>query len=473
MKRLVSFVLAAVLTLLACSLLFSCKSDIADFEPEPFDTEKPVTITFYHTMGAVGRDVLNKYIEKFQKMYPNITVEHKSQGDYDGLKSTINTELINNDEPDIAYCYADHVALYNLTGKVVPLDSLIAYDVTVKDADGNESRIGLTDEQKNDFIKTFFEEGSRFEDGKMYMLPFSKSTEVLFYNKDFFEANNLSVPTTWDEMEAVCKRIKEIDPKCIPLGYDSESNWFITMCAQLGSDYTSLEKGNHFLFDNETNRNFVKRFNDWYNKGYVITKQLNNNKFASSLFTAKGDDKKAYMCIGSTAGGSYQLGEATDGVYPFEVGITSIPQADMNNKKVISQGPSVCLFNKGDKQKVMAAWLFMKYLTTDTTFQVEFAMKSGGYIPVLNSAKEHTVYKSFLDKANGTNFINALAAKACYDQADIAFTSPVFNGSSDARDAVGSLLAKCLPIKPGATLDEEIAKAFKDSVEECEYKTGG
>ena len=145
----------------------------------------------------------------------------------------------------------------------------------------------------------------------------------------------------------------------------------------------------------------------------------------------------------------------------------------MNNKKVISQGPSVCLFNKGDKQKVMAAWLFMKYLTTDTTFQVEFAMKSGGYIPVLNSAKEHTVYKSFLDKANGTNFINALAAKACYDQADIAFTSPVFNGSSDARDAVGSLLAKCLPIKPGATLDEEIAKAFKDSVEECEYKTGG
>ena len=63
----------------------------------------------------------------------------------------------------------------------------------------------------------------------MYTLPMSKSTEALYYNKTFFEKNGLSVPTTWDEMEAVCARIKEIDPACVPLGYDSEANWFITM----------------------------------------------------------------------------------------------------------------------------------------------------------------------------------------------------------------------------------------------------
>ena len=76
----------------------------------------------------------------------------------------------------------------------------------------------------------------------MYTLPFSKSTEVLYYNKTFFDANNLSVPDHWfstgendtTSMEYVCARIKEIDtnPNTYPLGYDSEANWFITMCEQ-------------------------------------------------------------------------------------------------------------------------------------------------------------------------------------------------------------------------------------------------
>ena len=51
-------------------------------------------------------------------------------------------------------------------------------------------------------------------------------------------AIGIAVPTTWDEMEQVCAKLKELDPQSIPLGYDSESNWFITMCEQYGSDYT-------------------------------------------------------------------------------------------------------------------------------------------------------------------------------------------------------------------------------------------
>ena len=45
---------------------------------------------------------------------------------------------------------------------------------------------------------------------KFYSLPFNKSTEVLYYNKTFFEENNLTVPTTWDEMEEVSNKITEL-----------------------------------------------------------------------------------------------------------------------------------------------------------------------------------------------------------------------------------------------------------------------
>jgi multiple sugar transport system substrate-binding protein len=88
----------------------------------------------------------------------------------------------------------------------------------------------------------------------MYTLPLSKSTEVLYYDATFFAANGLTVPTTWDEMEATCAALKALDPNCIPLGYDSESNWFITMCEQLNSDYTTAkgdDPEDHFLFNNE------------------------------------------------------------------------------------------------------------------------------------------------------------------------------------------------------------------------------
>lgn len=152
----------------------------------------------------------------------------------------------------------------------------------------------------------------------MYTMPFSKSTEVLYYNKTFFDANGLTVPTTWEEMEATCAKIKEIDPNSIPLGYDSESNWFITMCEQYGSDYTSAS-GDHYLFNNETNRGFIKMFREWYQKGYLTTQKL-YGAYTSGLFTST-DEVKSYMSIGSSAGATHQRPAAdANGNYPFEVG---------------------------------------------------------------------------------------------------------------------------------------------------------
>ena len=240
-------------------------------------------------------------------------------------------------QPNIAYCYPDHVALYNLARAVQPLDAYINSTAEITRADGTTEIMGLTAEQQADFIEGYYNEGRQFGDGLMYTLPLSKSTEVLYYNKTFFEANNIAVPTTWDELEAVCAQIKAIDPKSIPLGYDSEANWFITMCEQLKSPYTSATEPN-FLFDNDANKAFIKRFNEWYQKGYVTTQTL-YGAYTSGLFTST-EEVKSYMSIGSSAGATHQRpAKEADGSYPFEVGIATIPQADVNNKKVISQGP--------------------------------------------------------------------------------------------------------------------------------------
>ena len=423
-----------------------------------------VTITFYHTMGSSLRDVLDAYIEEFNKLYPNIHVEHEQTGGYDDVRNQISTELTVGGGPNIAYCYPDHVALYNIAGATVQLDNLIDSQIEVTRADGTTEILGLTDAQKSDFIEGYYNEGLSYGDGHMYTLPFSKSTEVLYYNKTFFDANGLSVPTTWDEMEDLIQMIKLIDPSSTPLGYDSEANWFITMCEQGGSAYTSAT-GEHFLFNNDANKAFVKRFRNWYQKGYVTTQQLNGD-YTSNLFTAT-TGTRCYMSIGSSAGATHQRPTANDdGTYPFEVGIASIPQLDTENPKVISQGPSIVILNKTNPQEVIASWLFVKFLTTSAEFQAEFSMASG-YVPVIKSVSENAIYADFLANADGGNNIAALAAKVCLDQESAYYVSPAFNGSSKARDAVGALMQACFILENDSTLDADIDAAFEKAIADC------
>ena len=468
-KRIVS-ILLLVCMVLSMFALAACQPGgnqvlAGNFEiPEGGYDGSEVTITFYHTMGSNLSDVLNIYIEEFNALYPNIHIQHEQVGGYDDVRDQIKTELTVGNQPNIAYCYPDHVALYNLARAVVTLDDLIASEIDVTRADGTTEKLGLTQEQIDDFIEGYYKEGKQFGDGLMYTMPMSKSTEVLYYNKTFFDANGLEVPKTWDELEALCARILEIDPDCIPLGYDSEANWFITMTEQYGNPYTSASGEEHFLFDNDANKAFVKEFREWYQKGYITTQEI-YGAYTSGLFVAE-TGTNSYMSIGSSAGATHQRPTKGANGYPFEVGIATIPQVNPDAPKVISQGPSLCIFKDANPQEVIASWLFVKFLTTTVEFQAEFSMASG-YVPVLKSVAENEVYAQFLANADGGDFISALSAKICLEQEHAYYTSPAFNGSSAARDQVGLLMQSAFTSADNGNLDALLDELFANAIKEC------
>ena len=428
-----------------------------------------VTIKFAHTMGAKLQAVLDYHIGEFNKLYPNIHIEHSSYGGWGDIAGLINTEIMGDNQPNIAYCYPDHVANYNTAWATVTLDELIASQITVTRDDGTTEVLGLTAEEIADLqAGGFYEEGMVYGDGLMYTMPLSKSTEVLYYNKTFFEENGLSVPTTWEEMEATCKKILELDPKAIPLGYDSEDNMFITMCEQYGYDYTSASGDDHFLFNNDNCKSFVKKFREWYQAGYITTEALYGS-YTSGLFTELDKEiSHSYMCVGSSGGASYQIPDNR----AFEVGVASIPQVDPANPKVISQGPSLCILKGGktSDQQVVASWLFTKYLVTNMAFQTEFSSTSG-YMPVIASAQENETYKSWLEKADGYSQLTALVIKTALQNTRAYFTSPAFVGSSTARTEVGEMLAACMANET-TDVDGMINKAFDEAYNECKYHAG-
>lgn len=481
MKKFIALLLVVMLCAVAVVTLCACN----------FDDDK-IEIVFYHTMGSDLRAVLQKHIVEFNKIYPGIKITETQVGSYNDVRDQTKQEIQVGKGPNIAYCYPDHVALYNVAKAVATLDEYIDSTATVPEGKfGNtaEMPIALTAAEKDDFIAGYYNEGKQFGDGKMYTMPFSKSTEVMYYNKTVFEANNIPVPTHWwctdscaancnSSMEKVLLKIREIDPLCTPLGYDSESNWFITMCEQLGTPYTSAT-GDNFLFNNSQNYEFVKKFASWMEQNLVTTQTIYGT-YTSGLFTAdveKATEKvnKSYISIGSSAGANHQGPKEVNGKYPFEVGIATIPQASTTNRKVISQGPSVCILNKANKDEVLASWLFVKYLTTSVEFQAEFGLKSG-YVPVLKSVKNNAAYSAALASADGNANLTALSAKVCLEQQDAYYTSPAFNGSSEARDQVGNLLVKCLKARIGDNpielTDALLNEYFQAAVDACNYSIG-
>ncbi len=479
-KSLVTLV-AAITATTSIAGLAGCGKKVDYSKDVPLEAYEggKVTVTFHHTMGQNLRGALDEYLPEFNKLFPNIKVEHTQvTGDYDVLRNNISTELTAGNSPTVAFCYPDHVALYNKAMAVAPLDGYIDYTATTSHADGTSEMMGFTAEQKADFYDIFYNEGKSYGDGKMYTLPFYKSTEVMYYNKTKFDELGLTPPKTWNEMETVCAALKAADPNCIPLGYDSEANWFITMTEQLGSGYTSAE-GEHFVFDNEENHAFVEMLRGWYDKGYFTTKEIYNN-YTSNLFTAAENEQRCYMCIGSTGGAAYQVGELTGGSYSFEIAVAQVPQAseDASKHKVIQQGPSVCLFKKADPQEVSAAWLFIKYFTTSVQFQGRASMVNG-YTPVIKSVQENANYKTWLAKPDSlegaarNSAIQQMTVKQAISQMSTYFTSPVFDGSSAARDEVGRLMQNCFVNSlNGKTASEFIKGQFADSMKTLQYEYG-
>lgn len=157
-----------------------------------------------------------------------------------------------------------------------------------------------------------------------------------------------------------------------------------------------------------------------------------------------------------------------DKIVRFETEVMAIPQFDTANPQMISQGPSVCVFNKADHQEVMASWLFTQYLLTNEV-QIAYS-ETEGYVPVTNKARESEEYQDYLSRGGEDNEtyyeVKIKAAKLLLDHVDHTFVTPVFVGSTSLRDAAGQLIENTVKsVRRGQEVgDEYMEKLYDDTV---------
>lgn len=168
------------------------KDQVAE-ETTPADDE-PVELSVILITGyEFFEDVINQYTTE----HPNVSVDVQIMPTTD-YKTLIKTKFAADDAPDVlpVFCEADYYEYYRN-----------GYLSDVSDMTDTLNRL-------NDGAVTSFQ-----VDGGVLGIPYTQEYLLCYYNKDMFSANNLEIPTTWEEMLDICAVLKDQGTTPIALGH--------------------------------------------------------------------------------------------------------------------------------------------------------------------------------------------------------------------------------------------------------------
>ena len=461
--------------LLSAALLSGChgqREQAAFTVPEGFDTSKNYEITFWAKNDTNVRqtDIYKQAIADFQELYPNITVNLRLYTDYGKIYNDVITNISTGTTPNVCITYPDHIATY-LTGDnvVVPLDELFsdpAYGL-------GGSEVRFDSPAQSEIIPQFLEE-CRIG-GYYYAVPYMRSTEACYINKDYVEALGYTLPETltwdfiWEVSEAAAAKNADGtfalngQEVLLPFIYKSTDNMMIQMLKQKGAGY-STASGEIQIF-NDTTTELLYTIAEHTESGAFSTFKISG--YPANFLNAG----QCVFAIDSTAGATWMGSDAPlvdiaeENIVDFETAVMPVPQFDPENPQMISQGPSICIFNKEDPQEVLASWLFTQFLLTNEV-QIAYS-QTEGYVPVTSAAQNTQEYQDYLSRAgedNDTYYrVKIEASRLLLDHMDDTFITPVFNGSTSLRDTAGELIEE---VTKGVRRHQTVDDAFIEELYE-------
>ena len=361
MKRIMALILLAAMlvTLAGCH---GAEERNTFQVPEEFDTSRNYEISFWAkndtNLTQVG--IYEQAVADFEALYPNIKVNLRLYTDYGKIYNDVITNIATDTTPNVCITYPDHIATYLMgANTVVPLDTL--FDDPKYGLGGSEVRFDAPSEKE--IVPKFLEEC--LVNGYHYAVPYMRSTEACYVNKTFVEKLGYTLPETltwdfvWEVSQAATEKNADGTYKVngqkvlIPFLYKSTDNMMIQMLRQQNAGYS-------------TNNGEIEIFNDTTKEIlYDVAAAAETGAFSTfKISSYPANFLNAGQCIfavDSTAGATWMGSDAPlidiaeDKLVQFETEVMTVPQYDPAKPAMISQGPSVCVFNKEDPQEVLAA----------------------------------------------------------------------------------------------------------------------
>ena len=363
----------------------------------------------WHTFTKGQEEYLAKAVAGFNASQDKYEIELLSQP-YDGFLDSVKNSVIAGVGPDIIFNYASEAASYVKGGYLADLSQYI-YDEEI----GIEGFEGsLVDGVMNGEVKAF-------EDGGIHYLPAYTTGPILFYNKTLFDELKIAVPTTWEEMEAAAKTIKE-QKGIAALGCDSLTDLVQMFIMETpGAGYIDVAN-KAVLFDTPEVRAKIQWLVDMVKNGYFLVKSTGN--YFSEDFNAG----IVASYIGSSAG--YPYITPADG--KFEFAMSPVPAATWYPSW--NRGPIVFYYK--DDARAQAAYEFVKYFIS--------ADVNAGWVEAVTAlapyswTKETDAYKAYVAQ----DTLAAQALNAVAENLDVAGSLPAVEGANVVRNALKAAIEK-------------------------------
>jgi multiple sugar transport system substrate-binding protein len=177
--------------------------------PQVGTASETVMISYWQPIiNATNRNTMNHIVELFESQYPNIRVEYFAKLEHrppNYYEPGVGEALRNGEGPDVVTLFNGWLPSWVSAGYLIPLP---------KDAFPPE------------WIERHFFEivtSSRYQD-QYWALPTAVRTMALFYNKDVFDAANITYPDpswTWEDMAKIAAQIDAANIEGV-VGFDLE-----------------------------------------------------------------------------------------------------------------------------------------------------------------------------------------------------------------------------------------------------------
>ena len=416
---------ALMAALLAASSLAACSGQTPGAASAGENTEGQeaapagnVELEIYYPVGVGGTvsQLIEQLAQEYQEETEGVTISSVFAGSYDDTLQKLITSYQGGNAPQLTILSNNTILTMLSMDMVLPLDDLIAQD-------GGSEYI-------DDFFPGFM--ANCVFDGKIYSIPFQRSTLLMFYNKDHFREVGLdpeSPPKTWEELAEYGQKLTKFDENgnaerwgvMIPSSGAWDFGPYVISNSANGENIMS-DDGKSVMFDTPENVEALQFLRDLG----TVYKASPEGVIEMDTAPANFIEQKTSM-VQLSSGNIANI----DSSVTFDYGIATLPYS--KRPASIAGGGNLYMIKGSTEEEQKAAWKFIRWLT-EPERQAQWNVDTG-YVAARKSAFETDIMEQYF-KVIPQAEVAREQLDSCYNEIRVYESARINDALTRAYDSV-------------------------------------